>query len=490
LPAKEDVSDTQKRLGQFFTAPEVAATLVRWVITNPSQRLLDPSCGDGEFLVCHRRSVGIDVDREHALRARARAPGALVHEGDFFLWASRTSERFDAAAGNPPFIRYQSFCGQTRERALAEAAKLGARFNGLSSSWAPFLIVAAGRLRPGGAMAFVVPAEIGHATYSEPLLETLCSHFDRVHLTAIREKLFPALSEDCWVLHCAGFGGGTDEILLSVLEEFRPLDAPPTNPRRVSLAAWRKAGCRLRRFVLPERGLALYDELLNLPGVRTFSEIGHAGIGYVTGANDFFHLRPTEAQFWRLPQHLLRVTVRKGEQLPEQSVNQATVRGWLANDEPVLLLRLSRDEPLPGTVREYLETDAGRMAKATYKCRNRNPWYVVPDVKTPDAFLSYMSGVAPTLVANEAGCVCTNSLHAVRLAAGFAVADVQRAWQTPLCQLSCEIEGHPLGGGMLKLEPGEVANVHLPLRNAALGRADAALLQETLAEARRWRHYA
>jgi type I restriction-modification system DNA methylase subunit len=133
------VSGSQKRLGQFITPPEVARTLVRWVISSPRQRLLDPSCGDGEFLVCHRRAVGIDVDRSHTLQARARAPGALVHKGDFFLWASRTSERFDAAAGNPPFIRYQSFAGETRERALAEAAKLGARFNGLSSSWAPFL---------------------------------------------------------------------------------------------------------------------------------------------------------------------------------------------------------------------------------------------------------------------------------------------------------------------------------------------------------------
>ena len=486
---KEAVSGTQKRLGQFFSPPEVAQTLVRWVITHPGQRLLDPSCGDGEFLVCHRRAVGIDVDREHTLLARARAPGALVHEGDFFMWAARTSERFDAAAGNPPFIRYQAFSGLTRERALAQAAKLGARFNGLSSSWAPFLVVAAGLLRPGGAMAFVVPAEIGHATYSEPLLEALCGHFDRVHVIAFREKLFPALSEDCWLLHCAGSGGCTREIMLSTRDRFRRLDAPPQDARRVSLADWRKAGCRLRRFLLLERGLALYDELLSRPGVRRFADIGHAGIGYVTGANDFFHLRPTEAQFWRLPHNLLRVTVRKGEQLPEHTIDQETVRSWIANDEPVLLLNLAGVDPLPQPVRDYLDTDAGQKAKQTYKCRNRNPWYVVPDVKTPDAFLSYMSGIAPALVANEAKCVCTNSVHAVRFSTACKMADVQRAWQTPLCQLSCEIEGHPLGGGMLKLEPGEAANVSLPLRNPPLSRAETEVLEGTLAEARRWRHY-
>ena len=485
------MNGTQKRLGQFFTPPEVARTLVGWVVSNPRQRLLDPSCGDGEFLVCHRRSVGIDVDRGHSVRARARAPGALVHEGDFFLWASRTSERFDAAAGNPPFIRYQSFSGDTRERALAAARSLGAQFSGLSSSWAPFLVVTAGLLRPGGAMGFVVPAEIGHATYAEPLIGTLCSHFERVRIIAFREKLFPDLSEDCWLLYCGGFGGTTTEILLSALERFEPLAAPPETARRVSVASWRASGCRLRRFLLPERGLALYDELVRAPRVRRFSEVGHAGIGYVTGANDFFHLRPTEAQFWRLPDHVLRVAVRKGEQLPERRVDQRTVRAWMANDEPVLLLNLRGVDPLPGPVRDYLETDAGKHAKQTYKCRNRSPWYVVLDVKTPDAFLSYMSGLAPSLVVNEARCVCTNSVHAVQLAPGFDIAEVQRAWETPLCQLSCEIEGHPLGGGMLKLEPGEAAaNVCLPLQHTNLSSADTALLHETIAEARRWRHYA
>ena len=227
-------------------------------------------------------------------------------------------------------------------------------------------------------MAFVVPAEIGHATYSEPLLEALCGHFDRVHVVAIREKLFPTLSEDCWILHCDGFGGRTDEIMLSALARFRRLDAPPQSVRRVSLAAWRKAGGRLRRFLLPERGLALYDELVALPGVHRFSDIGHAGIGYVTGANDFFHLRPTEAQFWHLPQNLFRVAVRKGEQLPGQAVDQKAVRAWIANDEPVLLLHLAGVDPLPQPVRDYLQTDAGQNAKETYKCRNRNPWEVCP----------------------------------------------------------------------------------------------------------------
>jgi len=483
------VSSRQKRLGQFFTPPEVAQTLVNWVAPGPNDRLLDPACGDGTFLVCHRRSVGVEVDPQRAALARLRAPDAVVHLGDFFSWAEGTDERFDVAAGNPPFIRYQQFAGEVRERALAAAARMGAQFNGLSSSWAPFLVVAARLLRLGGAMAFVVPAEVGHATCAVPLVECLCRHFELVRFVACREKLFPELSEDAWLLYCAGFGGSTRFIGLSACDSFAPSPTPPLAHHQVSLASWREASGRLRRFLLPKRYLDLYEELMGRPGVCRLSEIARAGVGYVTGDNDFFHLRPSEARLWSLPDEVLRVAVRRAEQLPPRDVDESAVRQWLADDQRVLLLDLKDKGPPAATVRRYLSTPEAERARRSYKCRNREPWYAVPDVKAPDAFMSYMSGRAPSLVANSARCVCTNSVHAVVLKAGVSLPEVQAAWRHPLCQLSCELEGHPLGGGMLKLEPGEAARTRLPLRDLELTEEQSQKLDQAIQFMRRWRHY-
>src|SRR5690606_18269238 len=171
----------------YFTPDDVAASLVAWACRRPSDRMIDPSCGDGRFLAFHRNSVGIEQNPVSAHAAIARAPGALVHEGDFFIWATETGERFECAAGTPPFIRYQSFKGQMRRRALDLCLDLGARFSGLTSSWAPFLVATAGLLKPGGRMAFVVPAEIGHAPYAAPLLEYLVRSFRTVQIVAVRE---------------------------------------------------------------------------------------------------------------------------------------------------------------------------------------------------------------------------------------------------------------------------------------------------------------
>ena len=65
-------------------------------------------------------------------------------------------------------------------------------------------------------MAFVVPAAIGHAPYAAPLLDYLVGHFDDVRIVAVRTKLFPDLSEDCWLLHAGGFGGRAAELRFSV----------------------------------------------------------------------------------------------------------------------------------------------------------------------------------------------------------------------------------------------------------------------------------
>ena len=243
----------RKFRGAYYTPENVVSTLVRWVVRDEADRLLDPSCGDGRFIARHRNSVGIEQDADTAAQAVIRAPSALVHAGDFFAWAAHTGERFDCAAGNPPFIRYQTFKGTTRARALDLCSQHGADFSGLTASWAPFLVATASLLRPGGRMAFVVPAEVGHAPYAAPLVEYLVRNFRTVQIVAVREKLFPELSEDCWLLYAAGFGEATCELRLSVMDRFAACATPPRPAVLVSVEEWRRLWNRRLRPYLPSQ---------------------------------------------------------------------------------------------------------------------------------------------------------------------------------------------------------------------------------------------
>jgi len=480
--------DRRKQHGAYYTPDGTVRSLVNWAVRRSTDRALDPSSGDGRFLTLHKRSVGVEQDSEAAAVARARAPWALVHEGEFFGWAASTKERFECAIGNPPFIRYQRFSGEVRQRALTLCESHGATFSALSSSWAPFLVAAASLLKPGGRMAFVVPAEIGHAPYARPLLEYLFRNFGDIRLLAVRQKIFSDLSEDAWLLYADQFGARTNDLLLTKQESFSFLPEPPTHGVRVSLQEWRTANYRLRPFLMESTARELYARTLNDPATRRLGAMAQVGIGYVTGANEFFHLRPSQVERIGVPRSLLQPTVRNGRALIGDAVTDATVKEWYRRDDPVLLLRLSADVEVPTGVRRYLDSLEGREARSSYKCRNRSPWYVVPDVVIPDAFLSYMSGEGPALVANRATCACTNSVHAVRLAGGVSLRGLQAAWAHPFTGLSCEIEGHPLGGGMLKIEPREAQRIAIA-DHSRWNCDEIRIIKEALGTLQSWRHY-
>ena len=479
---------TPKDRGAFYTPDDVVRSLVCWAVRRSSDRMLDPSCGDGRFLAAHPNSVGVEQDPAACELVHARSPGSLIHQGDFFAWAAETRERFDCAAGNPPFIRYQKCTGEVRDAAYRLCARHGAKFSALASSWAPFLVATATLLRPGGRMAFVMPAEIGHAPYALPVLEYLFENFRRVQVVAVRDKLFPELSEDCWLLYAEEFGACTDSLILTALERFRFMTAPPRtglNISRAELSAW---SGRLRPFLASARAREVYLRHTNSAASLRFGSVARVGIGYVTGANDFFHLRPSQAEELRIPHRLLHPSVRNGRSLSLGDVTEKRVRDWVLSDDPVYLLRLRREDELPIAVKRYLDCAAAREAQESYKCRNRDPWWVVPDVKVPDGFLSYMSGEGPTLVRNPAGCVCTNSVHAVQLNGRIGATELARRWRSPLTALSCELEGHPLGGGMLKLEPGEASRLLLTEPDA-VSKDESEVVMEGVRSMRQWRNY-
>lgn len=481
----------QKKSGAFFTPDHVAATLTQWVAPSEEDRLLDPSCGDGQFLVHHANSVGVEQDADSAAQAAIRAPKAQVHHSDFFSWAAKTQERFEALVGNPPFIRYQLFNGQTRTQALEHAARLGAKFSGLSSSWAPYLVVAASLLKPGGRMAFVVPAEIGHAPYALPLLKYLSDNFGLVQVVAVKDKLFPTLSEDCWLLYCEGFGQKTDYILFTATDTFDAIAC--TRPRSGTLvplsdmeSKWQG---RLRPYLLSESQRNAYQLFKSAADTQRMEDLARVSLGYVSGANEFFHLRPSQAQALGIASRFLQVTVRNSKALQGPTLTDADVQTWLKNDECCYLLRITPGATLPKSVRDYLESDEAAAVRTGYKCKNRAVWYCVPDVQTPDFLLTYMAGKKASLIENVAKAACTNSVHCVMPKSAAARDLLKASWESDLTQLSCEIEGHPLGGGMLKLEINEAKRIlftpRLTMRPEILE-----LLASAVKRMRQWRHYA
>lgn len=397
-------------------------------------------------------------------------PKPVLSRSDFFDHTRSTFGSVNAIIGNPPFIRYQRFTGENRRKALARALQAGVKLSELSSSWAPFLVHATTFIETGGRMAVVAPAELAHAAYAQPVVRFLCESFANVKLLVFARKLFPELSEDTVLLLADGRGLPFSKLTLHQLHDADALGLATNvtldRDSGQSTSAWTSGVARLVEYFLPPASRQLYRELASHRQVVRLGEVAEVGIGYVTGNNDFFHLSADDVDKWQIPPAYLRKSVRNARDVEGQLF---TSRDWRAlhtrGDRNLLLHIKATDTALDENVAAYVKTGVRSGVSGAYKCRNRTPWYSVPHVYTGDAFLSYMSGQRPKLFLNRAKAVAPNTLHVVRRRpnARTSGSDLVAAWNSPLTALSCEIEGHGMGGGMLKLEPREAARVLFPV---------------------------
>jgi adenine-specific DNA methylase len=504
---------TAKALGAFYTDVQIADFLVWWAVRSAQDMVMDPSFGAGVFLrsACRRLTElgGDPVAQVFGIEVNPQVYGRIADKlsdefqvakqnlrlCDFFDCHAAAAHHVDVIVGNPPFIRYQRFTGDVRKRALSCARRQGVHLSELSSSWAPFLVHSIAMLKEGGRLAMVVPMEVGHARYALPVLRYLAGAFERVTFLTFQKKLFPDLSEDTLLLLAENKGGSPSAffaqdlshpgLLLGLQVENRPI----VDTQAMNTPALSEGRERLVEYLIPPAARELYHELKGLESTRRLGDLADVGIGYVTGANDFFHLDPQQANLWEIPQAFLKQAIRRGRALSGLRFTPEDWRKAVDVGQGAYLLHITPGSELPVGVRRYLADGETQGIPGAYKCRTRSPWFCVPHVHQPDAFLTYMSGHTPSLVANEAGVVAPNSLHMVRLHGGTALTSeaIAALWFTSLTRLSAEIEGHALGGGMLKLEPTEAENVvvALPVLSAETSSELAGRL-DTLARAGRY----
>jgi len=463
--------------------------MVSWAIRDRRDCVLDPSCGDGVFLVAaterllvlgaKRRSIsqqvaGMDLNLEAVSVTRTALKEAVgfrsSHLATANFFAARPTDEagspwaaVDAVVGNPPYIRYQDFNGGMRAQALVSAAQAGVRLTQLTSSWAPFVVHAISFLRPGGRLALILPAELAHAQYAEPLREHLLRCFREVNVISFRQAVFPNAQVEVVVLLADGRDSSSKRRLRLVeadndgdLVELEHLLA-----RSVVFDSGHQPSKWLPGFG-ENAGVRCLDELKEKGLVVPLSETGKANIGFVSGANDLFVLSPADASMWRLPKASLRPCVIRARQIPGALITQRDFSALRVADDRCLLWlprrRLTRSELA------YVRHGKRLRIQQRYKCRTRVPWYTVPGVMVPEAFLTYMSDEVPRLCLNEARLAAANTLLTVRIES--VPRHLQRAFvgafYNSATLLSCERNGRSYGGGVLKLEPREADRMLLP----------------------------
>ena len=475
LTYEQDAKAQRKARGAFFTPDELACTLVEGAVTRADARVLEPSCGEACFLAHARTRLrdlgatevqtaanlfGCELHEQSADAARKNLRGvgasASISVCDFFDY--EPSGYFDAVVGNPPYIRYQDFSGEARQKALARAQACGVKLSALCSSWAPFLVVCVSLLAPGGNLGMVLPAELLTVGYAAPVRKVLLESFGSLDITMYEERVFPEVQEEVVLLLARGKGAaGSGAITLHRRSGLGALSDDTTLEVAVPIDGSRWSA-------LLNAGEQMAGELPDT--FCRLSEWGRVSLGAVTGDNGFFAL--SEARQRELgigKRHVLPLVPPGSQHLRKLVYSAAQEEGCRAVGQATRLF-YPDVENLDGEALAYIAYGEAQEVSQRYKCRVRSPWWRVPVPKQPaDVFVTYMNDVTVQLCTNELDAVHLNSVHGVRLNGGLKQLGrelLPLAALNSLTALSAEMEGRQYGGGILKVEPREAAALKVP----------------------------
>ncbi len=485
-----DSPATRKARGAFFTPEPITRFITEWAIRDASDRVLEPSAGDAAFLVqavkrlsqlgaargafpTRPEVTGVEIHADSAsiAKERIRAAGGdpIITVSDFFL--VDPDPAYTAVIGNPPYIRYQDFTGDSRARSRAAALRAGVPLSGLASSWAAFTIHSALFIKPGGRLGLVLPAELLSVNYASVVRRFLFSRFRQVDLVLFDERVFPEAETEVVLLLAEGFDEGpTDHATIFQARNEHDLASLGGSRRWVPA----DPGGKWTSSTVSSHAMSVADALIDQGHFVDLESWGDTTLGMVTGNNKYFALSP---------RRVAELGLERSDLVRLSPPGSSHLRGLALSDDAMTRLGrkgmatwLFRPSGEPSAAaRAYIAAGEIAGVDQAYKCRVRKPWWRVPLVAPADLLLTYMNADTPRLTTNSAGARHLNSVHGVYLRPELR--DLGREL-LPIASLNsatlfgAELVGRSYGGGILKLEPREADQWAMPSYSMIVGQAD------------------
>jgi adenine-specific DNA-methyltransferase len=471
-------ADHRRRYAQFFTPAAVAAVMADMLRPAPGARLLDPACGPG-LLIDHvaqrypmAKLTAIDIDAVAAecLRDSRRAESTTdVLAGDFLSWDS--DAMFDGIIANPPYLKYQQFvCASEVYERLG--AVVGEEVSKFSNLYLLFLLESYRRLAPGGRLVFLVPGEWANANFGEPFKRFLAREgcLRTLIYFAHSKELFDDAMTTASVLELVK--PGPDAAREWTFRSLYVHDAAGADAVRTAL----DGGCSsefVRVATLDVARLSRekkWDYLLRhpaslherTPGWRRLDEWCSTRRGIATGANEFFHLRPSRAQALGLQAaHLVRCV--GGARHARGAVFDSEDYDALhAADQPCLLWAVSTS-PTHNELAYVREGDAHGLPQR-YLLSKRKPWYSMEKVNAAPIWIGVFGRGGLRVIRNRSGVAHLTTYHGLTPHdADPVLADALVVLlQSSIAVRAIERTRRVFGAGLEKVEPADLLDIELP----------------------------
>jgi adenine-specific DNA-methyltransferase len=469
----------QKLRGAYYTPMEISDFLSSFAITKETQNVLEPSCGNGIFILSASKInsnveiIGIELDEAEAQRATSRVKfsktSVTVYSGNYFDVIKQPKlnhERFDAILGNPPYVRYQFIESHIQDQAAGVFYGAGLKFTKHTNLWVPFVVDSLKRLKPGGRLAMVIPRELLNVIHPGPLRKLLLQECSQILIIDPRELLFEEALQGTILLMASkkishkensrlGIMHAQDKsfLKLSPTELFDNFEYKVCSP---SESKWMTS-------LLSSSERSCFEKASRLTEVFQLGELAQIEVGMVTGANEYFLINKSTAINFNLQKNI-RPMVGRSQHLSGIVYGEIEHSNNVENDLPVFFVDFPNlpFEKLNKSLKAYVRFGEDQNLHTRYKTRIREPWYVVPSKWEPELFLLKRSNYFPRLVVNEISALNTDTAYRIT-SLGIDARKLAWCFVNSLTVISAELEGRSYGGGVLELVPSEIRRLVVPI---------------------------
>ena len=453
----------RKATGSYYTCNSVADYIARWVIDTPDTCVLEPSFGDGIFIDSARSRfaelgnsnpniIGIEIQKEPYDLYMGNHDDIVGFQMDFMDY--QLGAKIDAIIGNPPYVSLKKLNKEEKEKALYLAHSYGVNMQSSGSLWMPFIIHSTELLETRGKLGFVLPYEITHVRYAFDLWKYLSNNFGRITLCRIYKDFFPKVDVETIIFLAEEKGKTTDRVYYKVFDTLDDLYVDNAfHISQILISDIINLKKPFESELIPEAVSNILQSLRKCKKMTDLINECKFKIGYVSGNKKFFHPSSrTISQFSINSKNLKRCLLNAKKINSNANIGIETA---LISTYDYLFYPTQIEEG----ERQYIESGMTQSVHKAYKCKVRNPWYLVPGIEIPDMVLTVF-GDTPRLMLNNGEFYITNSLLS-----GFAVKNNCKElicrWYNSLTLLSIETKIHSLGGGTLVFIPGETDKLEI-----------------------------
>jgi adenine-specific DNA-methyltransferase len=412
---------------------------------NATSRLLDPGCGNGEFIagvlrICAEREwpiptiVGVELEPDRAAAARTRfstTAQVRINNTDFL---QSSTETFDYIIGNPPYVSILALSVEERLAYRRAFRTASGRFD----LYVLFFEQALRQLASNGRLVFITPEKFAYVQTAKPLRDLLrTTHVEELHF--LNEDTFESL---------------TTYPLISTI-----VRTPPHGRTKIVRRDGRAASAVLS---VSSSWLPMIEGFTAETPSMVLADVAvRISCGVATGADSVFVL-PTDEVPWEL-REFAHPTLSGRQITPDRTLNRQS--SLLAPYDATGALL---SEQKLGALGEFLR-EHGRFSQLTARsCVAHKPWYAFHDslplsemrrpkllckdiTESPFFVIDYDGSIVPRHSVYYV--VPTNPADLERLAA-YLNSPAVSAWLRAQCQRAA--------GGFLRLQSHVLKRIPVP----------------------------